>query len=305
MMGRLHVTPTTAASSTTVKAPTPPRIKRPRRSRVLSGTASALGLPRFADKPFSDVALELAEVVFAAPDLGGAKVLDRGVVLPRDVAEVLDRALVGPGQPRLVLRDGLGRPHQRALERDAVVEVERRRGGPRARVGLPVALQQDIARVLDLGRLVDERPALVVALADELLVVFDVRLHVGEKTRLLVQDPIEDLIDQAAVFGLLRLVERPSRTELAIELAVAGVRVIEPVALVRGEDAEDDREHDQDPRKDIVEADRIAREALPGKAGCSPLVEVGGDMRQRRAARRRPLRLCLYDVVGGDAIVGG
>src|SRR5215510_10657843 len=290
MIGRLHVTPTTAASSTTAKAPTPPRIRRPRRSRVLSGTASALDLPRFADEPLADVALELAEVVLAAPDLGGAKILDRGVVLPRDVAEVLDRALVGPGQPRLVLRDGLGRPHQRALERDAVVEVERRRGGPRARVGLPVALQQDIARVLDLCRLVDERPALVVALADELLIVFDVRLHIGEQTRLLVQDPIEDLIDQAAVLGLLRLVEPPSRVELAIELAVAWIRVIEPIALVRGEDAEDDREQDQDPRKDVVESDRIAREALPGQSGRSPLVEVRGHMgRQRRAARRRHL----------------
>src|SRR5215831_11334885 len=268
MMGRLHVTPTTAASSTTAKAPTPLRITRPRRSRVLRGTASALDLPRFADEPFSDVTLELVEVVVAAPDLGGAKVLDRRVVLPRDIAEVFHRALVGPGQPRVLLRDGLGRPHQGGLEREAVVEVERRRRGSRARVGLPVALQQDVARVLDLGRLVHERPALVVAFADELLVVFDVRLHVGEQARLLVQDPIEDLIDQAAVFGLLRLVERPSRTELAIELAVAGVRVFEPVALVRGEDAEDDREHDQDPRKDIVEADRITREALPGKSGC-------------------------------------
>src|SRR5215510_12969144 len=202
MIGRLQVTPTTAASSTTAKAPTPPRIRRPRRSRVLSGTASALDLPRFADEPLADVALELAEVVLAAPNLGGAKILDRRVVLPRDVAEVLHRGLVGPGQPLLVLRDRLGRPHQRRVEHEAVVEVVGRRRRPRARIGLPVALQQDIARVLDLGRLVHERAALLVALADELLVVLDVRLDVREQTRLLVQDSIEHLIDQATVLGL-------------------------------------------------------------------------------------------------------
>src|SRR5262245_7218207 len=226
MTGRLHVNPTTVASNTTAKAPTPLRIKRPRRSRLLSGTASALDLPRFADESFSDVALELAEVVLAAPDLGGAEAVDRHVVVASDVAEVFHRALVGPGQPRLVLRDGLGRPHERSLEREAVVEVERRRGGSRARVGLAVALEQDVARILDLGRLVDERPTLVVALADELLIVVDVRLHVREQTRLLVQDSIEDLIDQAAVVGLPGRVERPSRVEPPLHRAVARVGVV-------------------------------------------------------------------------------
>src|SRR5215470_9270135 len=112
MMGRLHVTPTTVASSTTARAPTPLRMKMPRRSRLLSGTVSALDLPRLPDEPFADVAIELAEVVLAAPDLAGPEVLDSRVVLPGDVAEVLDRALVGPGQPLLVLGDRLRRPNE-------------------------------------------------------------------------------------------------------------------------------------------------------------------------------------------------
>src|SRR5215510_15499797 len=105
MMGRLQVTPTTVASNASVKAPTPLRMRRPRRSRRLSGTASALGLPRLPDEPFADVALELVEVVLAAPDLGRPEVLDGHVVLSGDVAEVLHRALVGPGQPLLVHRE--------------------------------------------------------------------------------------------------------------------------------------------------------------------------------------------------------
>src|SRR5499427_3230785 len=233
MIGRLQVTPTTVASSTTATAPTPPRIARPRRSSLLSGTASALDLPRFPDEPFADIALELAEVVLAAADLAGAEVLDRRVVLPRDIAEVLHRGLVGPGQALLVLRRRLGRPHERRVEREGVVEVVRRRGRPRARVGLPIPLQQDIARVLDLGRFVQERAALLVALADELLVVLDVRLDVREQTRLFVQNSIEDLIDQAAVFGFPGLVDGSPHVELSIELAVARIRVVEPVALVR------------------------------------------------------------------------
>src|SRR5262245_45492247 len=199
MMGRLNVTPTTVASSTTAKAPTPHRLKMPRRSRLLSGTASALDLPRLPDEPFADLALELVEVVLAAPDVAGPEVLDGRVVLPGDVAEVFHRALVGPGQPLLVLRDRLGRPQEIGVEGEAVREIVRRRGRPRTRVVLPVALQQDAARVLHLGHLVHERSALVVALADELLIVFDVRLDVREQPRLLVEDPVEDQVDEPTV----------------------------------------------------------------------------------------------------------
>src|SRR5262245_7489150 len=146
MIGRLHVTPTTVASSATTTAPTPLRMKRPRRSRRLSGTASALDLPRLPDEPFANVALELVEVVVAASDLGGPEVLDGRVVLPGDVAEVLRRALVGPGQPLLVVRERSGRPREMGVEREGVREIVRRRGRSRTRVGLPVALQQNIAR---------------------------------------------------------------------------------------------------------------------------------------------------------------
>src|SRR6266540_2485532 len=61
-MGRLHVTPTTVASNATAKPPMPPRIKMPRRSKLLNGTASALDLPRFANELLPDVALELVEI---------------------------------------------------------------------------------------------------------------------------------------------------------------------------------------------------------------------------------------------------
>src|SRR5262245_14092976 len=136
MIGRLHVTPTTVASSTTATAPTPLRMTRPRRSRRLSGTGSAPDLPRLPDEPLADVALELVEVVLAAPDLGGPEVLDGRVVLPGDVAEVLHRALVGSGQPLLVFRQRSGRPHEMGVEREGVREIVRRRGRSRARVGL-------------------------------------------------------------------------------------------------------------------------------------------------------------------------
>src|SRR5687767_12286903 len=99
MMGRLQVTPTTVASSTTAKAPTPLRMRIPRRSSRLRATASALDLPRLPDEPLADVAVELVEVVLAAPDLAGPEALDGRVVLPGDVAEVLHRALVRPRQP--------------------------------------------------------------------------------------------------------------------------------------------------------------------------------------------------------------
>src|SRR5690349_10820044 len=194
-MGRLHVTPSTVASSTSAKTPTPLRIRRPRRSRLLSGTASALDFPRLADELFPDVAVELVEIIIAAPDLGGPERVDGHVVLARDVAEVLHRALVRAGKTLLALRDRLGRLDQMAVEREAVVEVERRRGIARARVGLPVPLQQDVARVLDLGRLVHESSPLVAAPADELLIDVDVRLHVGEQLRLLLENSIEDPID--------------------------------------------------------------------------------------------------------------
>src|SRR5438094_1913288 len=306
MMGRVHVTPTTVASNTTAKAPMPPRITMPRRSKLLNGTASALDLPRLANEPFADIALELIEVIVATSNFGGPEILDRRVVLPSDLAEVFHGALVGPGQSLLVLRDRVGRPHEMALEREAVAEIVRRGGHSHARVGLSVALQQDVARILDLGDLMDERSALVIAPADELLIVFDVRLHVREEMGLFVQDSIEDLIDQAAVLGLDRLVAGPPRVELAIELAIAGVGVVDPVAFVRGEDAEYDREHHQDPGKDILEADRVPREALPRQFGRAPLIEVRGDVRRQRArAWRRHFRLRLRDVIGGHAIVSG
>src|SRR5262245_40126541 len=169
-MGRLHVTPTTVASRTTATAPTPLRMKRPRRSRRLSGTASALDLPRLPDEPFPDVALQLVEIELAAPDLAGPEVVDGRVVLPDDVAEVVHRPLVGPRQPVLVLGHRLGRPPEIGVEREAVREIVGRRGRSRAGVGLPVALEHDVARVLQLGHLVHERSALFVALAAELLI---------------------------------------------------------------------------------------------------------------------------------------
>ena len=127
----------------------------------------------------------------------------------------------------------------------------------------------------------DERPALVDAPADELLIVFDVRLHVREQTRLILQDAIEDLVHQAAIVGLGRLVACPPGVELSVELAIAWVDVIEAVPLVRGEDAEYEREHDQDPGKDVFEACRVPGEALPRQSGRSPLILVLGDLRRR------------------------
>src|SRR4029079_7646696 len=125
MMGRLQVTPTTAASSTAAKAPTPLRMTMPRRSRLLRGTASALDLPRSPDESFANLALQLVEVVLAAADLAGPEILDGRVVVPGDVAEVLHRALVGRQQSRLVRRDRLGRPHEIAVEGEAILEIVR------------------------------------------------------------------------------------------------------------------------------------------------------------------------------------
>src|SRR6266545_1675133 len=302
MMGRLHVTPTTVASNATAKPPMPLRIKMPRRSRLLNGTASALDLPRLANEPFPDVSVELVEVIVAASYFGGAEVLDRRVVLPSDVAEIRHGALIGPRQSLVALRDGLGWADELAIEGEPVVEIERGGGRADARVGLAVTLQHNVARVLDFGGIVNECSALVVAPADELLIVFDVRLHVREQMRLLLKYSVEDLINQAAVFGFPGLVGRPSRVELAIELAIARVGVIEPVPLVGGENAEYDREHDENPGKDILEADRVAGEALPRQSRGSPLIQVRDDVRWRRI---RASRLRLRDVVGGNAIVCG
>ena len=139
----------------------------------------------------------------------------------------------------------------------------------------------------------NEGPALVDAPADELLIVFDVRLHVREQPRLILQYAIEDLVHQAAIFGLGRLVACPPGVELSVELAIAWIDVIEPVPLVRGEDAEYEREHDQDPGKDVFEADRVPGEALPRQSCRSPLIQVLGDLRRRRRNRalRRQARL--------------
>src|SRR5262249_9667268 len=135
-----------------------PRMTRPCRSDLLSATVSALELPFFARQLLLDVPLELAEVEIAAPDLGGAEILRRGVVLPRDVAEALHRALVEARQPLFALRGPGRRPHQLALEADACLEVHRRRRLAGAHVGLAVALDDDVAGVLQLRRLPAERP---------------------------------------------------------------------------------------------------------------------------------------------------
>src|SRR5882672_1457026 len=142
MMGRAHITTTTVASNATAKPPMPPRIKMPRRSKLLNGTASALDLPRFANEPLSDVSLELVKGILAASDFGRAEVLNRRVVLPSNVVEVLHGALVGPGQSLFALRDCLGWPDELAIERKAIVEIEGRRGHPDAHVVVSVTLQQ-------------------------------------------------------------------------------------------------------------------------------------------------------------------
>src|SRR5262245_4558411 len=141
-------------------------------------------------------------------------------------------------------------------------------------------LQHDIAGVLDFGAIVKERPAVVVGPADELLVVFDVRLHVREEARLLLERAVEHLIDHAAVLRLGRLVDRPSSLQLSVELSVARVLVINPVSLVRREDPEYGREYRQDPGEHVVEPERVPGEALPGESRGPPLIQV------RRAAKR-------------------
>src|SRR5687768_4539185 len=105
MIGRVHITPTTVASRAMANPPMPHRMKMPRRSRLLSGTASALGLPLLAHELLADVPLELAEVVVAAPDLGRPEVLDGRVVLAGHLAELLHGARVRPRQPLLALGD--------------------------------------------------------------------------------------------------------------------------------------------------------------------------------------------------------
>src|SRR5262245_32679645 len=246
MTGRAHMTPTTVASKATASPPTPHRITMPRRSSLLSGTASALELPLFPDELLPDVSLQLAEVVVAASDLGRPEVLEGRVVLPRHLTELLHGALVGPREPRLRLREDRRRGGEMGIESDALFEVGRRRGHADTQVRLSIMLQHDIAGVLDFGGVVNERAAVIVGPAHELLVIFDVRLHVREQARLLLERAVEHVIDHAAVLGFGRLVDRLSPLKLPVELSVARVRVIDPVALVRREDPEDGREYRQD-----------------------------------------------------------
>src|SRR5262245_39781980 len=173
MRGRAHMRPTTVASKAIANPPMPLRMKRPRRSKRLNDTASALVLPRFANQLFPDVALEFAEVIVTVPYFAGPEFLDRGVILSGDVAEVLHGALVGPGQAVFAVRDAGWRPGQRTIERDVVIEIGRGRGDADALVRLPVPLQHDVAGVLDFGHVVGEGAALVLAPADELLIVLD------------------------------------------------------------------------------------------------------------------------------------
>src|SRR5262245_34090691 len=128
MTGRAHMTPTTAASKARASPPTPHRIAMPRRSSLLSGTASALELPLFPDELLPDVSLQLAEVVVAASYLGRPEILEGRVVLPRHLAELLHGALVGPREPRLGLREDRRRCDEMGVESDALFEVGRRRG---------------------------------------------------------------------------------------------------------------------------------------------------------------------------------
>src|SRR5438874_11241993 len=110
MIGRPHMSPTTLASNAMVTAPMPQRITMPRRSRLLRGTASALGLPLFSREFLPDVSFELAEVVVAPPYFRGAQALQGGVVLPGQVAEVFHGAFVRSRQAQLVLGDAVGGP---------------------------------------------------------------------------------------------------------------------------------------------------------------------------------------------------
>src|SRR5262249_55056657 len=142
--GRAHITPSTVASSATTRTPMTPRISSPCRSDLLSATASALELPFFARQLLLDVPLELGEIEIAAANLRGAETLHRRIVLPRDVAEVLHRALVEPGQPLLALRGAGRRTDQIALEADALGKIQRRRRLAGAHVRLSIALDDDV-----------------------------------------------------------------------------------------------------------------------------------------------------------------
>src|ERR687888_1303436 len=150
MIGRPHLSTATVASNATATPPMPHRMRMPRRSRLLRGTASALRLPLFSSELLADVLLELAEVEIAASDLRGAQALHGGVVLPGQLAEVLHRALVGAGQPLLVLRDAGGGPGGIPIEVDGVGEIGRSGGDADAQVRLAIPLEHDVARVLQL-----------------------------------------------------------------------------------------------------------------------------------------------------------
>src|ERR687888_2377109 len=170
------MTTITLATNVPATPPTPQRMKMPRRSRRLSGTVSALDLPLLSHQLLADILLQLGEVVVATPDLGRAHALHGRVVLARDLAELLHRLLVRACEPFLALGDPGRRLHELEAERHGVAEVAGRRRHAHAQVRLPVALEHDVARVLQLGRLAQERPALVFRPAVELLVVLDVRL---------------------------------------------------------------------------------------------------------------------------------
>src|SRR4029453_4415607 len=260
-----------------------------------------------SDELLPDVSLELAEVVVAASYLGRPEVLEGRVVLPRHLAELLHGALVRSRESRLALREGRRRGDEMGVESDALFEVGRRRGHADTQVRLSIMLQHDIAGVLDLGGVVNERPAVIVGPADELLVVFDVRLHILEEARLLLERAVEHLTHHGAGPGLGRLVDRLSPLQLSVELSVARVRVIDPVSLVRREDPEYGREYRQDPGKHVVEPEWVPGEALPRESRGPPLIQVRRDARRRRiGAWRRHARLWLLrDVVGRQAIVRG
>src|SRR5213593_1637970 len=174
MSGRVHMTPATVASATTAKPAIPHRMRMPRRSARLNGTASTLAVPLFSGELFPDVPLELAEVEVAASNLGRTEVLHGCVVLPRDVAELLHRAVVRARQALLALRQSNGGIAETGIETDRVVEIRRRRGHANAHVRLAIPLQHDVARVLDLGGVVHVSPPLLLRPRDELLIVLDV-----------------------------------------------------------------------------------------------------------------------------------
>src|SRR5687767_15696797 len=109
MIGRVHMTVITLASNVMTTPPTPQRMKIPRRSRRLSDTTSALDLVLLSNQLLSDIALQLAQVVVPAPNLGCPEILHRRVVLTGDVAELLHGILVRPREPLLALGDPGGR----------------------------------------------------------------------------------------------------------------------------------------------------------------------------------------------------